>query len=168
VPTESEITTADRTDTTPAPPRRGEHLLLRGRIGGRAYALPVSRVGRILSMAAPTPLPDAPIGVVGIVNVHGVALPVVDPRPRLGLETPVFHPDRWPVVVASDPAYLLWVDQVDEIALADEGAFDALEAGLGGALASHVVRLGDELIPVLALEPLAPRAVAPPAPAETR
>src|SRR5262245_5917412 len=55
------------------------------RLGDRLFALPTVTVERILRMAALVALPGASNGVAGALNLHGVLLPVVDPRPRLGI-----------------------------------------------------------------------------------
>ena len=52
------------------------------------YALPLSAVERIIRAAAVTPLPKAPAIVLGIVNVGGRIVPVVNTRQRFRL------PDR--------------------------------------------------------------------------
>jgi chemotaxis signal transduction protein len=62
--------------------------LLLCRIGARRFALPADRVERVERMAALTSLPEAPPGIAGVLNLRGVTLPIVDPRPRLGVESP--------------------------------------------------------------------------------
>ncbi|HXG17664.1 MAG TPA: chemotaxis protein CheW [Methylomirabilota bacterium] len=54
-------------------------------LDAQPYALRLSAVERVLRAVAVTPLPRAPEIVVGIVNVQGRPLPVVDLRRRLGL-----------------------------------------------------------------------------------
>lgn len=50
------------------------------------YALPVSHVREILRSGSVTRVPDAPYPVLGITNLRGRVLPVVDLRLRMGLE----------------------------------------------------------------------------------
>ena len=57
--------------------------VLVARVGDRRLALPAAAVERILRMAEVTPLPGAPPGVAGVLNVQGSVLAVVDSRPRL-------------------------------------------------------------------------------------
>jgi len=57
-------------------------------LDGQRYALPASAVERVLAMAALSPLPQAPAIALGVINVHGRVLPVLDIRRRFGL------PDR--------------------------------------------------------------------------
>jgi purine-binding chemotaxis protein CheW len=52
------------------------------------YALALDRVQRSIRVVAITPLPDAPAIVLGIIDLAGVVIPVVDIRKRLN------HPPR--------------------------------------------------------------------------
>lgn len=52
----------------------------------QSYALPLSRVRRAIRVVAPTPLPLAPALVVGIVNIAGSVIPVIDLRKRFHLK----------------------------------------------------------------------------------
>lgn len=49
------------------------------------YGLPLETVDRVLRMVAVSPLPEAPPVALGVINVHGQVIPVVDVRRRLGL-----------------------------------------------------------------------------------
>ena len=48
------------------------------------YALPLSVVERVLPMVAMSPLPQAPPIALGVINLHGQVIPVLDIRRRLG------------------------------------------------------------------------------------
>ncbi|HEY7492208.1 MAG TPA: chemotaxis protein CheW [Candidatus Tectomicrobia bacterium] len=49
------------------------------------YALPLAIVERVLPMVAVSPLPQAPCIALGVINLHGRVIPVLDIRRRLGL-----------------------------------------------------------------------------------
>ncbi len=51
------------------------------------YALPLSVVERVLPMVAVSPLPHAPSIALGVINLHGQIIPVLDIRRRLGFPT---------------------------------------------------------------------------------
>jgi len=55
------------------------------RIEEQRYALYLSSVDRALRAVLVTPLPNAPAIVLGVINVEGRVIPVVDTRARLGL-----------------------------------------------------------------------------------
>ncbi|MDE2058112.1 MAG: purine-binding chemotaxis protein CheW [candidate division NC10 bacterium] len=54
-------------------------------IEGQRYAVPLNNVERVLPMVEVSPLPQAPAVVLGVMNLHGQVIPVIDLRRRLGL-----------------------------------------------------------------------------------
>lgn len=54
-------------------------------IEGQRYALPLPGVERVLPMVAVSPLPKGPAVALGMINLHGQVIPVVDIRRRLDL-----------------------------------------------------------------------------------
>ena len=138
-------------------PRHNEtHLLLISRVADRSFALPAQAVERILWMAALISLPDAPRGVVGILNLQGATLPVVDPRPGLGLPPSRPDPSQHLIVMSIGTRYILWVDEVERIVLVQADDVDAVHVGTERALVPFAVRLHGALVPVLAPEALDP------------
>jgi len=61
-----------------------EDLLVLG-IGGHWYAIAASAVEEICDFSQPTALPHAPCHILGLINVRGRAVPVLDLREYLGL-----------------------------------------------------------------------------------
>jgi chemotaxis signal transduction protein len=137
-----------------------EHLtsvsLLVVRLGDRLFALPTEAVERILRMAALVALPGASNGVAGALNLHGVLLPVVDPRPRLGIDPVGISPGQRLIVVSAGDRYLLWVDGVEELFVAQANEIDGVELGAEGAITPSVARLDGLAMPVLSAEALDP------------
>lgn len=130
-------------------------------LGGRRFAIPTAAIIRILPMAAPTPLPDSAPGIVGVLAFQGVTLPVVDPRPRLDLATVLPHPEQHLVAIAAETRYLLWIDRAETIAATQpQPRGDA--RGSTPLVASHLVRVEDEHIPVLSTLAFDPGAVVQP------
>lgn len=58
---------------------------------GHQYALDLSVVDKIVRVVEVTPLPKGPEIVLGVVNLHGVILPVVNIRKRFGLPERATH-----------------------------------------------------------------------------
>jgi purine-binding chemotaxis protein CheW len=145
---------------TPASARSAEtdtgQLLMIGRVGGRLFALPAASVERVVRMAALTPLPAAPPGIVGVLNFRGKALPAVDPRPRLGCPSPAFHPSQRLIVVTAGTRYLLWVDEIERIVAVESDALDPVGPADDGALTPFMARLEGLVIPVLSPDALDP------------
>ena len=146
------------TQRTPAPAdgAAAALLLVIGKVGGRTVGLPSAAVERILRMAALTPLPDAPPGLAGLLNLHGVLLPVVDPRPRLSLPPVAWAPDQHLVVMAAAGRFLLWLDRVERIATVAPHELDRVATGAAGPLVLWAARLDGEVVPILSPDALDP------------
>jgi len=67
--------------------------------GGEHYALPVTAVLEIAEFGQVTPVPGAPSGVLGVRNLRGQVIPVIDLATMLGL-APDAESER--IVVADD------------------------------------------------------------------
>ncbi len=52
-------------------------------VDGQRFGLDISAIERVIRAVEATPLPDAPPGVLGIVNLQGRVIPVLDLRRRL-------------------------------------------------------------------------------------
>lgn len=59
---------------------------------GQRYALPLPVTERVLTMVAVSPLPQAPAVALGVINLHGRVLPVLDLRRRLGFPPREYGP----------------------------------------------------------------------------
>jgi purine-binding chemotaxis protein CheW len=92
--------------------------------GPQRWALPLATVDRVVAMVAVSPLPGAPHGVRGAIDVHGTVVPVLDLGLRLG-EPP--HPLR-----AAAQLVLARTGQ-RRIALPADEAYGVVEAVTGPA-----------------------------------
>ncbi len=112
-----------------------EVSLLIVHLGDQRLAVPLSEVERVMPMAYFLPLPGRADDVVGMLNLHGDVLPVVDPRRRSGLPTPPLSAEHSLVLLAGETRRLVWVDRVDDVTTA--------------TVVGPVARLGDTLLPLL-------------------
>lgn len=112
------------------------------------YALPLDRVQRALRVVAITPLPSAPSIVLGVVDLGGEVLPVVDLRRRFGLPPrEVRLADHLLVASTGHRTVTLLVDDTQgAIAAPPERCARAGEILPGLALLEGVVKLDDGLI----------------------
>ena len=62
----------------------GMRELIAFRIGEQEFCVDIMTVREIRGFAAATPLPHAPNFVVGVINLRGTVLPIVDLAARLG------------------------------------------------------------------------------------
>jgi chemotaxis signal transduction protein len=128
------------------------------RLADRRFGLPLAAVERVMPMAFVLPLPESQRDLIGVLNLHGEILPVIDVRPRLGLPTPALLADQRLVLITGSERFLLWVDAIEEVLPAAD-AQSTVPSQVASPLIPRVIRLGDELVPVLALSALAPRTV---------
>ena len=124
-------------------------------LADRACGLPLACVERVLPMAYVLPLPESGRDLAGVLNLHGSILPVVDPRPRLGLPTPPFTPEQHLVLVAGETRFLLWVDSIDDVV--PGVAAQAEPMPQVSPVVAQVIRLGDQIVPILAPTAFEPR-----------
>lgn len=92
-------------------------------LGGEDYGIPIQSVIEIIGVQKTTMVPDMPPYVVGVINLRGAVIPVVDIRVRFGLE-PRLPDDRTCVIVVQLAGTQVGaqVDQVRDVALIPEGA----------------------------------------------
>lgn len=97
-------------------------------LAGRRYGLRLEAVQQIVRAAAVTPVPNAPDGLLGLLDLHGRILPVLDVRRRLGLPPRDLHPaDRFIVALARGRVVVLVVDEV--VGLVDTTGPAVVDAG---------------------------------------
>ncbi|MES2187543.1 MAG: chemotaxis protein CheW [Pseudomonadota bacterium] len=118
-------------------------------MAGQGYAVRVGDVVRVLAAAELTPLPGAPPIVLGILDLHGEILPVLDLRQRLGHAARALGlDDSFLVVRTARRTVALVVDDIRSVvaasALQSSAALDP--AGAGHDLFTGVVRLDDGLV----------------------
>lgn len=98
------------------------HLLIFA-LEGQRYALPVASVVRVVRAAALTPLPKAPEIVLGILDLQGEIIPVINLRKRFRLpERPIGCDDQFLVVRTSSFPVALAVDDTQEVMQLDPEA----------------------------------------------
>jgi purine-binding chemotaxis protein CheW len=115
------------------------------RAGGCRHALPIDAVREILMPGSLTPAPGAPADILGLVQVRGAALPVIDLARRLKLGGAAATPDRrLVVVIAGGETAALLVDDVDEVATVPPTDFELVH--LPGGDAHLVLKRHDALV----------------------
>lgn len=87
------------------------------RLRAEEYGLPIGRVQSIIRFETPTPVPRAPAGVDGVINLRGQVIPVIDLGALL-LGEPLDPTQASRVIVVESPVGLvgLAVDVVREVA----------------------------------------------------
>jgi chemotaxis signal transduction protein len=142
---------------SPAPQHSESYRFVIASLGSRRFALPAGAVERIVRMAALTPLPRPPRRVVGVLNLEGTALLVVDPRRVLGIARTRPSAAQQLIVLRARTRFVLWVDRVEDLVFVAPADVEDLAATRPQALSAQVLRRGGELlIPILSAAALDP------------
>jgi purine-binding chemotaxis protein CheW len=68
-------------------------------VAGQVYGIDILRVQEIKGWDKPTRIPHAPDHVLGVINLRGAVVPIIDLRMRFGVETAQFGPTTVVIVV---------------------------------------------------------------------
>ncbi len=140
--------------TTPIAPDDGRHIVVI-RLGDTRIALRLSVVERVIRAVAVTPVADAPEDVVGLVNVHGTVIPILDIRGAFRVPRKAIAPsDKFVIAGAGRRRVAIPVEEVLGVAEPAPGA--AVPAGdilpgLGDFI-EGAVTLADGMILIYDLE----------------
>lgn len=125
------------------------------RMGGRACAIPCEHVVEIIPRVLMSHVPDAPAEVLGVINLRGRVVPVVDVRGRLAGHGEAAAFQHLVILRAGARQLGVAVDEVVDVV--SVAAVDVEMPGdLTGVRSPGVVRVGDELVLVLGPEDFSP------------
>ncbi len=118
------------------------------------YALNLSCVERIVRAVEITPLPDAPEQVLGVINVEGRVIPVLNTRKRLGLpERELELHDLFIIVSENGRTLALVADQVRPVLeIPDQEVVSPDKVLPGTGYVQSVAKMDDGMIVVLTIE----------------
>lgn len=136
------------TSETPLASALGTAVLL-ARCGDRRFGLPLANVERVLPMAFISSLPGTDGGLMGMLNLHGEIVPVIDPHPRLGVPSPEVGVEHRLVLLRANARFLVWVDEVLEVVSVQPTDVSVVPASHANPVVGRVMRLGEALVPVL-------------------
>jgi purine-binding chemotaxis protein CheW len=131
-------------------------------VADELFAAPVEKVQEILDMRPIARLPQAPESLLGMIDVRGQGIPVVDLRLTLGLPAAPDTENTRIIVLAlagqdSDLRLGLRADRVFEVTILDDDALDPAPA-VAGAWSGHCIagigRRNGRFVTVLDLERL--------------
>lgn len=117
-------------------------------LGDQRYALPLPAIDRVMRMVAITPLPKAPDIVLGVVNVQGRVIPVINMHRRFHLpEREITLTDQLVVAHTAQRPVALVADAVlDVIAYPEQSLIAAGEVLPNIEYVEGVLKLTDGLI----------------------
>ena len=122
-------------------------------IDEQQFALQLSSVERIVRAVEVTHLPEAPRAVLGVINVEGRVIPVVNSRRRLGLPEREVEPDDLFIIVnENDLSLALVADEVKPVLEIEEQQVVTSEKMLPGAgMVNGVAKVEDGMIVILSI-----------------
>ena len=124
-------------------------------LAGATYALRSEDIQQLEMVSAPTPVPNAPAFVDGVISVRGQVIPAVNLRARFGFERREADlRSRLVVVRGGGRTVGLVVDSAREFADIPDDAIKPLPEGIGGLSGQYlrgVAHLGDRLLLVVDL-----------------
>lgn len=117
------------------------------RLDDRRLGFALQDVREVLPAAEATALPHAPEVVLGLVNLRGEPLPVLDLRARLGLPVRSLHPgDHVLVCSVGTRGVGVWVDHADDILHVDAADVVPLDDAAPHLYVNGAVMLDDGLM----------------------
>ncbi|MCX7799081.1 MAG: chemotaxis protein CheW [Fimbriimonadales bacterium] len=131
------------------------------RLGQEKYAMPIESVERILPRQEVTRLPKSPKVMLGVFEMRGSTLPVIDARLRFELPAGD-EAHNFVVVLTQDGRCALSVDRVEGIVTLSEDAIEDKSAILDGkddGFIRGIGKHGDQLLVVLEPNGLAPKSM---------
>lgn len=122
-------------------------------VDDQQFALQLSSVERIVRAVEVTHLPEAPRGILGVINVEGRVIPVVNSRRRLGLPERELEPDDLFIIVNENDLNLALVaDEVKPVLEIPEQQVVTSERMLPGAgMVDGVAKVEDGMIVILSI-----------------
>lgn len=127
-----------------------EQILL-FRHGPDPVGIDLAAVREVVRMLLPSPLPGAPAGVLGVVNLRGETVPVIDLEARLPAGAGRPGIDHHIVVSAAGEGHVaIVVSRVEEIESVPADCFRSARGVLPeGVPLQGIARLGERLVPIL-------------------
>jgi purine-binding chemotaxis protein CheW len=136
------------------------HELMVVEIAGQRFAIDIMSVREIRGWTSSTRLPHAPDHVLGMINLRGQVLPVIDFATRLGLGGSEPHPASVVMVTEIGGRMVgLLVDAVCDILTLEPGMMQPTpDVGSVGVrtFVHGVITAGDEIVTLLSLEAVVP------------
>ena len=114
-------------------------------LAGATYALPSRQIQQLDMVATPTPVPNAPAFVDGVVSVRGQVIPAVSLRARFGFPR-VAHDVRSRLVIVREHARTvgLIVDSAREFATIAPDSIKPLPEGIGGTSGRYLRGIAEQ------------------------
>lgn len=129
-------------------------------LGNEEYAIEILKVQEIKSWSPVTPIPCSPDYLLGVINLRGAIVPVVDLRQKFGLDSKEFTPVTAVIIVRatdSDQQRVagMVVDQVAEVYHLQSGQIQesaGIAASIDADFISGLAQIDEKLVIMINLE----------------
>ncbi|KJS73519.1 MAG: hypothetical protein JL56_10425 [Desulfotomaculum sp. BICA1-6] len=123
-------------------------------IAKQKYAVPVGCTNEIIRMVDITPLPQTNDYVLGIINLRGKVIPVINLHRKMGLPEQEKHKDNRIIVIENEGKNMgMVVDRVDEVSKYNEEELGLLDVEFGdNPFVKNIVKRNQDIWLILDLE----------------
>lgn len=132
------------------------HEFLSFKLGNEEYGVNILRVQEIRSFEKPTALANSPADILGVVNLRGVIVPIIDLRVRLRLAQAAYDEQTVVIIVnVGERVVGLVVDSVSDVLTLQPEQMRPVPALDSGFAAEHLLALGavdDRMLLLLDIE----------------
>lgn len=120
------------------------------KINNELYGIDILKVQEILNFIQPTPIPNCPDYLKGIINLRGTIILVIDLRTRFHFEEPM-NPDNCVIVVVAigNKKYGLVVDSVSDVLTINEEDIQEdidINSGIDNRYITGLVKANEQMI----------------------
>lgn len=123
------------------------------RLGEEQYGINLQHIMGIEQDYHIIPVPNAPMGIKGIINLRGSVIPVYSLRERFGMNPEVTNPERSILITQSAGITVAYeVDAVEEIETVTEDAVNSMPSVVSNdetAFMEQVLRIGQQIVIVI-------------------
>ncbi len=138
--------------------RASKNKLLTFFLGEEEYGVEISTVREIIAMMKITPVPKTPQYVVGVINLRGTIIPVIDTRRRFEMDTVEYGEQTAIIIIEINKLSIGFVvDKVEEVLSIDtENISEPPKFGtnINTDFIKNMARVKDDVVMVLDLEKL--------------
>ncbi len=124
-------------------------------IGDNEYALDISEVQEVVRYQEITPLPKVPDYILGVINLRGKIIPIIDLGKRIGIESKFEDTRKIIIVKKNNELYGLLVDKVKGVLKVSSEEIEEVryaDVKLSEKYIKGLIRKGDNIIIVLNLD----------------
>ncbi len=125
-------------------------------LNGHSFALPVGAIREVNRVDRVRPIPGAPASVLGLIDLHGKAVPLINLKRRIGIEPSALHSGcKWIAVREGESSVCIAVDGLHRFYCLDAGKIDDLPSYAVAGGAEYILynaRAEGKILPILNME----------------